>query len=101
NFVVTYHGDFTIEQSGDADVFFSANSRELLLILAAKEDPDTLFFQQKLSMQGNTEYGLAVKNLLMSLELDSQPMALKQGILVLTAVLLSLEAQAGIEHAYL
>ena len=56
----------------DAQVTFSANSAELVLV-AAKEDPDTLFFQRKLSIQGDTELGLVVKNLLLSIEFASMP----------------------------
>ena len=36
-----------------------------------KEDPDTLFFSRRLSMQGDTELGLLLKNTLDSLELPS------------------------------
>ncbi|MGB7997639.1 MAG: SCP2 sterol-binding domain-containing protein, partial [Photobacterium halotolerans] len=43
---------------------------------ARKVDPDTLFFQRRLTMQGDTELGLAVKNLLDSLDLDSLPKSL-------------------------
>jgi predicted lipid carrier protein YhbT len=34
------------------------------------EDPDTLFFQRRLSVEGDTETGLALKNLLDALEYD-------------------------------
>ncbi|MBV7314950.1 SCP2 domain-containing protein [Shewanella sp. NIFS-20-20] len=100
-FTVVYQGRWQINEAQSCDVTFTANSRELLLILAAKEDPDTLFFQRKLAMQGNTEFGLAVKNLLMSIELDSQPGPVKHGILGLTQLLLGVEKRAGIEHVYL
>lgn len=36
-----------------------------------KEDPDTLFFSRRLSMQGDTELGLLLKNTLDALELPS------------------------------
>ncbi|EXJ09542.1 ubiquinone anaerobic biosynthesis accessory factor UbiT [Nitrincola nitratireducens] len=32
------------------------------------EDPDSLFFQRQLSIEGDTELGLGIKNLLDSLE---------------------------------
>lgn len=34
------------------------------------EDPDTLFFQRRLAIEGDTETGLALKNLLDALEYD-------------------------------
>lgn len=55
------------------NVIFSANVPELLLVAAGKEDPDTLFFQRKLRIEGDTELGLEVKNILLSIELDSLP----------------------------
>ena len=36
-----------------------------------KEDPDTLFFSRRQSMQGDTELGLLLKNTLDALELPS------------------------------
>lgn len=35
-----------------------------------KEDPDTLFFQRRLELEGDTERGLLIKNSLDALELD-------------------------------
>jgi len=57
----------------DADVIFSANGDDLLLVADRKEDPDTLFFQRRLMIQGDTELGLQVKNLIDSVELDQLP----------------------------
>jgi predicted lipid carrier protein YhbT len=33
-------------------------------MLARQQDPDTLFFHRKLAIEGDTELGLVVKNLL-------------------------------------
>ncbi len=52
------------------DVCFSGNSQDLVLIAGRKEDPDSLFFQRKLKIEGDTELGLEVKNLMDSLDLD-------------------------------
>jgi predicted lipid carrier protein YhbT len=43
------------------------------LIAGRKEDPDTLFFQRRLSIEGDTELGLEVKNLMDSVDLDALP----------------------------
>lgn len=51
-------------------VCFSGNSQDLILIAGRKEDPDSLFFQRRLRIEGDTELGLEVKNLMDSLDLD-------------------------------
>ncbi|MDZ7871346.1 MAG: SCP2 sterol-binding domain-containing protein [Rheinheimera sp.] len=58
-------------QPGDGEVLFRANSTELLLLLSQQVDPDTLFFQRRLTILGDTELGLQLKNLLDTLEPDS------------------------------
>lgn len=63
-----------------ADVTFSANVPELLLIASGKEDPDSLFFQRKLLIEGDTELGLEVKNLLLAIELDALPSFIRVSI---------------------
>ncbi|GAA6204421.1 MULTISPECIES: SCP2 sterol-binding domain-containing protein [Thalassotalea] len=61
------------KNSKKADVCFFANGDDLLLIAGRKEDPDTLFFQRRLKIEGNTELGLAVKNVIDALDLDQLP----------------------------
>lgn len=56
----------------NADLRFSASSYDLLLIATQRLDPDMLFFQRRLAMNGDTELGLGIKNLLASIELDEQ-----------------------------
>ena len=51
-----------------ADVSFRACTADYLKLLRREEDPDTLFFQRKLRIEGNTELGLALKNMLDSIE---------------------------------
>ena len=70
-----------IAERGDADVSFSGNANDLILIAARKEDPDTLFFQRRLRIEGDTELGLYVKNLMDSIDLDTMPLLLKNGLL--------------------
>jgi predicted lipid carrier protein YhbT len=50
------------------DLSFSANLSAFLQLLARQEDPDTLFFNRELSIEGDTELGLAVKNMLDAIE---------------------------------
>jgi len=53
---------------GEADVSFRAAAADYLKLLQRSEDPDTLFFQRKLRIEGDTELGLTLKNLLDSIE---------------------------------
>jgi predicted lipid carrier protein YhbT len=39
-----------------------------MLLARRQEDPDTLFFSRRLSMEGDTELGLLVKNTLDAIE---------------------------------
>ncbi|KLE37040.1 MULTISPECIES: ubiquinone anaerobic biosynthesis accessory factor UbiT [Citrobacter] len=66
-----------VSQNADADVSFSADASDLLMIAARKQDPDTLFFQRRLVIEGDTELGLYVKNLMDAIELDQMPKALR------------------------
>ena len=47
------------------------HGRDFLLLLARREDPDTLFFSRRLVSEGDTELGLIVKNLLDALDPDA------------------------------
>lgn len=51
--------------SGTApDATVSADAREFLLLALGSADPDTLFFDRRLTIAGDTEVGLLVKNAL-------------------------------------
>ncbi|MGL4860927.1 MAG: ubiquinone anaerobic biosynthesis accessory factor UbiT [Enterobacteriaceae bacterium] len=72
-----------VQGSAQPDVTFSGNANDLILIAARKEDPDTLFFQRRLKIEGDTELGLYVKNLMDSIDLHSMPTLLRVGLLKL------------------
>nr|WP_218167031.1 SCP2 domain-containing protein [Cedecea sp. P7760] len=76
-----------------ADVSFSAEANDLLLIAARKQDPDTLFFQRRLVIEGDTELGLYVKNLMDAIELDAMPKPLRILLLQLADFV-----EAGLRH---
>ncbi|GAA5173050.1 hypothetical protein GCM10025770_39900 [Viridibacterium curvum] len=57
--------------TGTADVRFTAQLADLVRIIRRQEDPDTLFFQRRLLIEGDTELGLTLKNLLDSIELPA------------------------------
>ncbi|WP_114972942.1 ubiquinone anaerobic biosynthesis accessory factor UbiT [Rhodoferax ferrireducens] len=54
---------------GAADLTISASAYDFVLLARRQEDPDTLFFSRRLSMEGDTELGLLVKNTLDAIEL--------------------------------
>ena len=56
--------------SATADLAIGASARDFLLLAQRREDPDTLFFGRRLSMEGDTELGLLVKNTLDALDLE-------------------------------
>jgi len=65
---------FIVEKpSGKADACISGELSEFILLASRKEDPDTLFFQRRLCIEGSTELSLAVKNLLDTLDLSQLP----------------------------
>lgn len=72
-----------VRESATADVSFSADASDLLMIAARKQDPDTLFFQRRLVIEGDTELGLYVKNLMDAIELEQMPKALRMMLLQL------------------
>lgn len=51
------------------DLTISARARDFLALLAREEDPDTLFFNRRLVMEGDTDLGLLVKNTLDGIDL--------------------------------
>ncbi|GDY24320.1 SCP2 domain-containing protein [Agarivorans sp. Toyoura001] len=55
------------------DVSFSGELNDFVLMMGRQEDPDTLFFQRRLKIEGDTELGLELKNLLDNLDIDDLP----------------------------
>ncbi len=62
-----------IAQQVPVQVTIRGNWREFLLLASRQEDPDTLFFRRRLVIEGDTELGLAIKNLIDSLDPDMLP----------------------------
>nr|WP_202428410.1 SCP2 domain-containing protein [Dickeya dianthicola] len=82
-FVTLRDNRLEISHNELADVSFSADANDLILIAARREDPDTLFFQRRLRIEGDTELGLYVKNLMDAIELESMPAPLRVALLQL------------------
>lgn len=54
---------------GPVDLTIGASAYDFLQLAQRREDPDTLFFSRRLSMEGDTELGLVVKNALDAMEM--------------------------------
>jgi len=64
----------------DAEGSITGNSHEFLMLASRREDADTLFFQRRLIIEGNTELGLQVKNLIDSIDLEEFPAAFNHAV---------------------
>ena len=51
------------------DATFTACAADFLLLATRRSDPDTLFFDRRLLIEGDTETGLRLKNILDAIEL--------------------------------
>ncbi|MFN3593978.1 MAG: SCP2 domain-containing protein [Thiobacillaceae bacterium] len=82
-FSVTESG-FAPQVTPVADVRYTADLEDFLRLALRLEDPDTLFFDRRLIIEGDTELGLAAKNLLDAIELaavlDRLPLPLRIAI---------------------
>jgi predicted lipid carrier protein YhbT len=72
-FCITLQGGCLVpgRQAAMAELSISGTLHAFLLLAARREDADTLFFQRRLSMQGDTELGLEVKNFLDGIDVDA------------------------------
>lgn len=76
-FVSLIENKLVVSREEIADVSFIGNANDLIMIATRRQDPDTLFFQRRLIVEGDTELGLYVKNLMDSIELESMPKPLR------------------------
>ena len=72
----------------DDDVCISGESPDFVLLATRQADPDTLFFQRRIRIEGDTELGLGVKNTMDSMDWDDLPLPLRR---LLQAVSLVIE----------
>jgi len=61
----------TVAAADSNDLMIQASAYDFLLLAAREEDPDTLMFQRRLLMEGDTELGLELKNFLDGLDIES------------------------------
>lgn len=68
-----------------ADVTIRGQSADFLAMAARFEDPDTLFFQRRLIIEGDTELGLGMKNFLDGLDEERLPLPVQHALQLLRA----------------
>lgn len=71
---------FQAEKNGLADVTFTATAADFARLALRLEDPDTLFFNRRLLIEGDTDLGLMVKNMLDGVELETAAQAMPAGL---------------------
>jgi len=68
------------------DLSITGSLHAFLLLATRHEDTDTLFFQRRLRMEGDTELGLEVKNFLDGLDLKSSWLHRQLGVVMQQAL---------------
>lgn len=89
---VEAHRCSAIDRARKEDVCISGRSPDFILLAARLADPDTLFFQRRICVEGDTELGLGVKNTLDSVDWDDLPPPLARLLRVLGAVVARLQS---------
>jgi predicted lipid carrier protein YhbT len=80
DWLIGVHKDrFTpMERELTDDVRISGESPDFILLATRQEDPDTLFFQRRIRIEGDTELGLGVKNTMDSMDWEDLPLPLRK-----------------------
>ena len=77
NWVLSLEGDRLRATNEPAQATVRGNATDLLLLASRLEDADTLFFQRRLEVTGDTELGLTARNLLDRLPWESVPLGVR------------------------
>lgn len=76
------------------EVTIRGTAADFLLMASRRADPDALFFQRRIVIEGDVELGIAAKNFMDTLELDELPLVLRTPLLVLSRILAAGESPA-------
>lgn len=80
-----------IERNLKDDVCISGESLDFVLLATRQADPDTLFFQRRIRIEGDTELGLGVKNTMDSMDWDDLPLPLRRLLQAISLVIEKLQ----------
>ena len=88
-----------LDAGATADVTISGNAWEYVLLSTRRVDPDTLFFQRRLAIEGDTELGLAVKNTLDAVDEEQLPRPLQLLLRAVGDLIHTLDSKTVQPHA--
>lgn len=80
NITLGKHGLILVGSEIEPNVCISGNLKDFVALANQEEDPDTLFFQRRLMIEGDTDLGLGVKNLMFSTEISGLPKLISQAL---------------------
>jgi len=84
----------------DSDITFSGDLNDFVLIAGRKADPDTLFFQRRLRIDGSADLGMEIKHQIDNIDLDALPLLLSKLIDTCALIIRDVEADQR-EHSTL
>jgi len=67
-----------VNREQDEDVSISGRLLDFTLLATRQADPDTLFFQRRIRVEGDTELGLGIKNTMDAMDWDDLPIPLRR-----------------------
>lgn len=73
----TETGFVALDRERPEDVCITGDLWDFTLLATRRADPDTLFFQRRIRIEGDTELGLAVKNTMDAMDWDDLPPPLR------------------------
>ncbi len=82
-----------IERELSDDVCISGESPDFIMLATRQADPDTLFFQRRIRIEGDTELGLGVKNTMDSMDWEDLPMPLRRLLQGISLVIEKLQSK--------
>lgn len=75
SYAVSMHQGLFVEAGqSPVDLTITGTVYDYLLLITNREDPDTLFFQRHLTMDGDTGLGVHLKNMLAAIEMEKLPL---------------------------
>ncbi|MCA0299892.1 SCP2 sterol-binding domain-containing protein [Pseudoxanthomonas mexicana] len=74
SWVLSLDGERLVWSDSEAEAMVTGSATDLLLLASRMEDADTLFFQRRLMLTGDTELGLLLRNLLDRMPWESFPL---------------------------
>jgi len=76
-----------IDRSLEEDVTIKGNSLDFIMLATRRADPDTLFFQRRIRVEGDTELGLGIKNTMDSMDWDDLPLPIRRLLQAISLVI--------------